>query len=457
MDVSLRTERPTQTFPRLGYRSHTASRLAMLVMVSGLCGDVPVQAQCQPPCVEAVEVVASGVGVPGDTLAGAGDGWGGHQSRIVRMSSGEVFVSWLVPGRARNKAVWRVARRAGGQWDVVGTDMAGREPASLLRTPDDRLLVVAWPEGRPVLWTGVVQRHSVRWTREDIPGPWVTLDSYYGAAGISVGGRLCVLESADAAKGQSPAFIIACRNTSRTGTRTWASVRRDLPKRFAYAYVIPEDSALFWVANRDVLWTELGLQRPSARGGAYVYNSIRLWSDSARTDGSLIEQVIRGEEPSRRGDFVYAFARDFVKDGAAMHVIYNALGPDTRNGDYELRHAFIRSGRTLWDEPLPSPIATDDSFHRLILSGSHQLFWLFGMGSTVMIYPSQGEDGRYFEPGVRLDMRGHRVGYSGISVAAPRGGTPWSDRLDFVFPSEGKVIYARIRLAETSGATSHKE
>jgi len=49
---------------------------------------------------------------------------------------------------------------------------------------------------------------------------------------------------------------------------------------------------------------------------------------------------------------------------------------------------------------------------------------------------------------VPLDFQGHRVDYSGIAVATPRGGTPLADVIDGVFPTDNgkKVIYFRIQL-----------
>lgn len=56
-------------------------------------------------------------------------------------------------------------------------------------------------------------------------------------------------------------------------------------------------------------------------------------------------------------------------------------------------------------------------------------------------------DGTELGEPVSLDLRGHAVEYSGMGIAAPRGGTPPGDVVDAVFPADkGKtVVYVRIQ------------
>lgn len=62
--------------------------------------------------------------------------------------------------------------------------------------------------------------------------------------------------------------------------------------------------------------------------------------------------------------------------------------------------------------------------------------------------PAGATDGTELGEPVPLDLRGHAVEYSGMALAAPRGGTPLADVVDAVFPADkGKtVVYVRIQI-----------
>ena len=69
------------------------------------------------------------------------------------------------------------------------------------------------------------------------------------------------------------------------------------------------------------------------------------------------------------------------------------------------------------------------------------------LGATAII-PTEGEDSTKTGMPVPLAFGGLKVWYPGITIAAPRAGTPLADFVDCVFPvDEGrKIFYARIQL-----------
>ncbi len=135
-----------------------------------------------------------------------------------------------------------------------------------------------------------------------------------------------------------------------------------------------------------------------------------------------------------------------------LHALYFFQGPESR-GQPCLRHAIADKGKLVKTATLPAALncyftASDMGapwhFCRMIQDTAGR-FYLLG---TTAIIPADAEDGTELGEPVPLDLGGHAVEYSGLSIAAPRGGTPLADFVDAVFPSDhGKsVVYVRIRI-----------
>jgi len=407
------------------------------------CGGTLDCGPCLGPAVEAVEVVTEAASTPDDFPGSAGNYWGGHQPRIVRTSRGEVFTAYMVTGDAVDTNRWHVDLRTPSGWTTVGEGLAGREPVHLVRGPDDTLYLVAWP-GLPRLWTSTGSGTSMTFTESEIPGGWVPRtgsSTPYMGSGISAAGDLCLFESDGEAPGR---FLYACR---AAGEDSWQSQAVDIDYRHCYTFVYPQgDGSLTWVSSRDVLWTSLGYTPPSD-AFSYVFNAVTTWSAPSVTDIPT-GLLVREQPQTVPGEYVMAYQRDSLIDTVGrLHVLYELV----RDTTYEMRHAVVIDGAIAQDVLIVPSIPTGwtDGYYRLLEDSTGRLYWLYGRDTDVFLYPAANEDGTALDDPIPLDLGGHGVTYSGIHVAAPRGGTPPSDYVEAAFPSgdNGNLwVYFRLRL-----------
>jgi hypothetical protein len=370
--------------------------------------------------------------------AATGDGgnaWGGHQARIVRTRDG-VFTAYTVPGMDDDPThrEWRLVWRKDGAWRVIAQDKVGRDPVNLLAGPDGTLYVISWPGGAGTAWIGKPDGDELEMEKELIPGVapgfWP-----YASAGIDSSGALCVLSST----GEKPGFFFwACRQPE---DGQWTRQVTRTPYRYCYTYVFPSDGALSLVSTRDVRWRLLGYEQPEGTFD-YVFNAFRYWhtDDIAKP---MQEMAFVEEPPTEKYPDVRCNAQldAYIDTEGRMHVLYTLRGESTR-GQWQVRHAlFSKEGETLYDGKLPG---TSGPFCR-IFQDSEERYYL--LGSAGVLYPV-GPDGVTLGKMVRLDLGGHEVEYSGYGISAPRTGTPLSNVVDVVFPSDGgkEWVYFRLEL-----------
>lgn len=380
-----------------------------------------------------------------------GNCWGGHQNRIVRTAAG-VFVAYTVPGSDNLHRCWRLARRAGeGRWETLAEGASGREPMNLMAAPDGTLHLIAWPDGRPRLWSGLPKDGAVTMQEQAIDGPWVTSNWPYNAAGISERGDLTLVQSEE---GEVPgAFIWGYRPASAA---TWIAGKVSAAQRHCYTYVLPgPDGRLTFCCTRDVLAKSMGYDKAATSHSlGYVFNRVGIWEtpDAART--TFGELQVDETAPTTEFPEVWASGTscDTYRDTRGrLHVLYFFRGPETQ-GRLCLRHAIIENGKKIKTVTLPESLnrcfsAPGGPASRLfsrIIQDTAGRFYLIG---TTAIVPAGATDGTELGAPVPLDLRGHAVEYSGMALAAPRGGTPLADVVDAVFPSDqGKsVVYVRIQ------------
>lgn len=398
------------------------------------------------PRVTCCEVIA--------TNAAAGDGgnaWGGHQTRIVRTSAG-VFAAYTVAGADELHRRWRlVTRMEDGRWPVLAEGPSGREPMNLMAAPDGTLHIIAWPDGRPRLWSGLPKDGAVTMQEQAIDGPWVTSNWPYNAAGISERGDLALVQSDGEAPG---AFIWGHRPA---GAAAWLTGKVNVAQRHCYTYVLPgPDGRLAFCSTRDVLAKVMGYDKTATSHSlGYVFNRLGVWEtpDAARApfgELQLDETVPTAECPEV---WACGVSGDAYRDTRGrLHVLYFFRGPETR-GRLCLRHTVVANGKVVKTVSLPESLNRCFSvpggpeswlFSRLIQDTAGR-FYLIGPAAVI---PAGATDGTELGEPVPLDLGGHAVEYSGIALAAPRGGTPLADVVDAVFPADkGKtIVYVRIRL-----------
>jgi len=374
--------------------------------------------------------------------AATGDGgnsWGGHQTRIVHTEDG-VFTAYTVEGGGYFAREWRLAwRQNDGTWSVIAQGLAGREPVNLLASPDRTLHIIGWPNGVGTMWSGKPESSTLALDTTVIPnvatGYWP-----YGSAGIDEAGNLCVLSSTG---GEEPGgtFDWACYLPSQT---RWITQTSELDYRYCYTYMFPDpDRQLSLVSTRDVRWEALGYEKPPGESD-YVFNAFRYWRTSSVISEAIEELSYAEEVPTDQypAPYLNAQADAYLDTNDRMHIIYWRYGAST-GGNWQLRHRVVSpDGNLLHDVRMPDELG---GWSR-IFQDRHGRFYI--LGSSGRLYPA-GQDGVDLGTPTMLDLEGYEVEYSGFGVSVPRTGTPLSDIVDVVFPSDNgtKWIYFRIDLS----------
>lgn len=366
--------------------------------------------------------------------AATGDGgnaWGGHQCRIVRTPDG-VFTAYTVPGTDDLYREWRLVWRRDGAWQVVAQGIAGREPVNLLAGPDGTLYLVGWPSGGGTLWYGKPAGGELEMKEEFIRG--VAVGNWpYASAGIDRSGNLCVLSSL----GEKPGYFFWAYRQAQDGR--WVSQYTTLPHRYCYTYVFPQGKALSLVSTRDVRWHVLGYPQPPETFD-YVFNAFGYW----HTDD--IAQPLQGmafveEPPTEQFPNVECRAQNdaYMDTIGRMHILYIRRGAST-GGEWQSRHMVLsQEGETLYDGRLPN----EAGYYCRIFQDSRRRFYI--LGSAGVLYPVADDGVTLGEP-ISLDLGGHKVEYSGYGLSVPRTGTPLSDVMDVVFPSDNGKAWIYFRL-----------
>jgi hypothetical protein len=408
------------------------------------------------PRVSVCEVVTD-QGVVGD----GGNNWGGHQTRIVRTPAG-IFTAYTTglsdPTWPRfrpydgSPRFWKLAQRTANGWKVIAEGRSGREPVNLMAGPNGSLHVVAWPDAKPHLWSGQPHDGTIAMKDEAIPGSWENSNWPYNSAGISSTGDIALVQSAGEVPGRL--FWGYLSATSHQWT-TRVTVTKE---RHCYTYVLPEAGGrLAFTSTRDVPTEAMGYaQSATSHLLGFVFNRSGLWETDDVATKPMNEIQIAEAVPTREFPEVAANGAcvDTYRDTRGrMHVLYFFMGPETK-GKQHLRHSIVERGvvRTVElpeaTEPcftLPdAPEPKRPQFCRIFQDAAGR-FYLLG---TTAIIPADAEDGTKLGKPVPLDLDGHAVEYSGISIAVPRGGTPPADFVDGVFPTDQgrKVVYLRIQL-----------
>jgi hypothetical protein len=389
--------------------------------------------QAPPPTSSSLEIVTDEAAT-GD----GGNAWGGHQTRIVHTQDG-VFTAYTVEGSGYFDRKWRLAwRHEDGTWPVVAQGDAGKDPVNLLASPDGTLHIIGWPNETGTMWSGKPDGNQVFMTKETIPG--VSHSNWpYGSAGINKDGDLCVLSSIGG-EGRGGSFKWACLLQS---TGKWATHTTLLDYRYCYTYVFPgPGEQLSLVSTRDVRWEALGYTKPSGAFD-YVFNALGYWQTENLTKYPLQQIYFLEEIPTAQFPNVFLNGQKdaYLDTVGNMHILYGLQGSSTL-GAYVSRHAILSpTGEILNDVMLPEDLG---GFARIVQDSGGRFYIL---GSSGLLYPA-GDDGLTLGTPIEIDLQDYTVEYSGYGISVPRTGTPISNVLDVVFPSDGgtKWIYFQIPL-----------
>jgi len=412
------------------------------------------------PRVTRFELVASDPEA-GEAPAGApGNSWGGHQQRIVRLSTGEVYAAYIVSppsGTDPSDAQWVLVRRGADDadgWSEVGRRRCGREPMHLLRTASDGLLILSWP-GRPAAWTVTTGPTPAISDPDPIPGGWETLtgsSTPYSGAGVSPDGHVCFIASRGVA-GTMPgatysadsAWDFACRAPSGA----WSAMTTlPIGLRFCYPFVLTRDPGAWrLVATRDVLWEAAGYTRP-AGAFSYVFNAVDLWQFDSPTASTPAGRSELGRlEPGAGSSVVrYAVGDAMVDHLGRLHVLTQSR---TSAGDWQMRHLLVDGAGEVTESGFRVGGYTDGSI-RLVQDDFGRFVLLFtNSPDAYALLATDGEASAYGSPISFTDsFAAHGGGLRGPPyIAAPRGGTPAGRFVDLLMDSaDGALYYVRIAL-----------
>lgn len=209
-----------------------------------------------------------------------GMGWGGHQPRIVRDSTGLVSIVYLenptTTSPLPTTTTWRlVSQTSPGVWQRRRSGQTD-DDVFLLLAPNDRPTVIGYQGGIPYSYTGLFSGVKV-------PN-WPMTSGYnhprqYGGAGIGPDGTVCLKASMETTvvPGQSSTLTtksaLSCGlvGAATVGWQTWPYVTPTYRERHAYDYVHPKwdgSPVVLAAAQRDV---EIGLT------GTYSFNGVEKW------------------------------------------------------------------------------------------------------------------------------------------------------------------------------------
>ena len=133
-----------------------------------------------------------------------------------------------------------------------------------------------------------------------------------------------------------------------------------------------------------------------------------------------------------------------------MHVVYTLEGATT-NGEGQVWHAVLEDGGVIFNAELEvnggGGVIIEDTQRRLYLI----TYWMNASpDEPVSVYASLDDIGTMWAEPVELYFRDHVIQYSGITLAAPRGGVAPADYIDGGFPSgdgsDNEWVHFRIKL-----------
>jgi hypothetical protein len=392
----------------------------------------------------------------GEVPPGApGNGWGGHQSRLARLSTGEVYATYLVSptsGTDPSQAQWVLVRRGADDadgWSEVARQRCGREPMHLVRLPDDRLLIVSWP-GTPAEWSVTPGASPSVVGPTPIPGGWETMagsSTPYSGVGVGGDGHLCLIASrgvagtvAGAVYTADSAWDFACRAPDGT----WgAFTSLPIGLRFCYPYVVPRPGGAWeLVATRDVRWEAAGYTQPSG-SFSYVFNAVDHWSFDAAGDTSPARAELGRLEPSAGTSAVsYTASEAMIDHLGRLHVLTRSR---TSDNVWAMEHLLVDGAGGVVRAPVEVGGYTDGAI-RLVQDDYHRFVLLFFQSQDIWAFPTTDADGLVLGPVTSFseEILGTDLANQSWSYyAAARGGTP-----------PGRFVDLLLELTDGGGAVT---
>jgi len=450
-----RTPHPGAGLAPKSLRNRAAAVAACLVLGASLvqATNQPTHAATAPaatpaataPAIERVDLLTSSAAT-GD----AGNSWGGHKTRIVSTSKGDSYTVYQAPGSGYTAHQWVVMHysAASGTWSQAGAGDAGREPANILRGPNDTIYVIAWPGGLPAMWTSADGFSS----QQSIPGNWLQNDWPYAGASIDGAGNIYLVQTNS--NNLKPGQLYYSERSASSGQ--WSPVETaNTDLRSTYSFPLAGGSGLDIVASADVEWATMGWTAPSnPMNSTYVWPEVNLFHASSASQPAS-ETTIHSETQTSQYPNVNVYGTDAYTDNQGrIHLLYEVTGPSTQD-QYTVRHAVIQNGQVVKDVPLNMY----DVANARITQDSTGQYYLITMDNTcvcLLVYPADSVDGTTLQGGyTSLPLNGYHP-KDWLFLGSPRTGSPLSDEIDFAFPGDNaeQWVAGRIRLRGAGTVTA---
>lgn len=395
------------------------------------------------PTLERLEQVTDQAFGDGNTYVP--NGWGQHKNRIIRTSTGDLFMVYISEGSDEQNRQWHVMHRPpNGGWQEIKSGNAGAEPINIIRGPHDEIHLFALPGTQGQLQHLESTDLGKTWTSTMLPGQWSTDQGYVGAD-INAQGDIVVVETGN----DVPGMFYWSYYSPNTGTWQFHTTRLDV--RYTYAFAFPGTNNDITIAGmRDALRPELGY--PDSGGGFnYIFNQLKYFHiTNVTTNPTLAQQLVVAQvQPQNNDDYDITYMTDSYMDTTGrLHILYFNLY------DNMVHHILVENGVKLSETAQnidygdKARIFQDALGHFYIISTSQD-------GKTINIYPGSASDtdGTHLLAPVKLDIS-QMPGCSDYdfchspNLTLPRSGHALSNSIDGVYGNNTKEIYFRIKLRE---------
>jgi hypothetical protein len=380
--------------------------------------------------------------------------WGAQKDRIVRASSGDLFMTYISEGQGLTNRIWHLMHKApnSNTWQEIDSGNAGTEPINIVLGADDSIHLFAWPgtQGKleHIYSTDLGKTFKTKW----LPGEWRTGNEQgYSGCGVNAEGDIAFIQTGDTQPGQ---FLWTYYNAQ---TRQWTFHQNTLDFRYTYAFLFPGNhNDLTIVAMRDVQRPKLGYS--SSSGFNYIFNEIKYFYISNINNSAMQQIVVANTQPKNNTDSDITYLTDsYIDTAGRMHILYL----DQYDGPH---HAIIQNGKLIKNVRMGD--ISNGQKMRIVQDalGHFYIIAIDESGNYLNIYPGTASDtdGTQLGPVDRLNVS-QLPGCSDYdfchspTFTVPRVGDPLSNTIYGVYGHYNQEIYFQINLRGNGSQKSQSD
>lgn len=368
------------------------------------------------------------------------NGWGTQKLRIIRMTTGDLFTTYISEGSGDRDRTWHLMHQAPGSdsWVDIKQGDAGTEPINIIRGPNNVIHLFTWPGTNQVALHLISTDMGRTFTTERLQGQW-SPDQGYSGASINAKGDIVFFQTG----GDVPGIFYWTYYSPET--QKWTFHTSQMTYRHTYAYFFPgNNNDLTIVAMRDVERSYLNY--PPAPGFDYIFNQISYFYIRNVTVPTMQQLNVAQVQPRSNDDADITYVTDVYMDTQGRtHILYN----DQYDGAHQ---AIVEQGKVIKDVKME---VSASNKVRIIqdAQGHFYIITMDSQGQTINIYPGTATDtdGTQLESPTRLDISQ----FPGCTdydfcleptFTVPRGGNPLTNYIDGIYGNFAHEYYFRIKL-----------